>query len=361
MAGFSRTVAAAAAAFVIGLVAALPARADTTACRGLWICPQETLRLPESGPAWDALLKRADAPYTVPNLSDRDDSADVETLARALVWARSGSPAYRDQVIAACTQVMGTEAGSTVLGPARGIVSYVIAADIVGLPPDLDRRFRAWLSAVRDRPLAGRTLRGTHRERPNNWGTHAGASRLAIALYLGEAEEVARVARIFRGFLGDRAAYADFRFGALDWQADPAHPVAINPAGARLNGHDVDGVLPDDQRRCCDMFQWPPPGENYVYEALQGALTTAVMLERAGYHNVWAWQDRALLRAFRWMHDVAATPTEGDDEWQTHVINWAYGTDFPAVTPAQPGKAVGYTDWTLSRPFVPLLNPTLGE
>jgi len=361
MASLTRRIAIAATALVTGLFAALPSWADSGVCRGLWICPDEARALPASGPAWTALLERAKSPFAAPNLSDQDDPADVDTLARALAYARLGDPAFRDQVIAACEQVIGTEDGGDMLGPARGLTSYVIAADIVGLPPDVDQHFRAWLAAVRDRPLAGRTLRGTHQERPNNWGTHAGASRLAIALYLGEADEVARVARIFKGFLGDRESYAEFRFGALDWQADPERPVAINPPGARLHGHDVDGVMPDDQRRCCDQFQWPPPGENYVHEALQGALATAIMLERAGYRNVWAWQDQALLRAFRWTHDVADYPPRNDDEWQTHVINWAYGTDFPAAMPARPGKAVGFTDWTLSRPLATSITSTMGE
>jgi len=337
-----------AGALMVALAWSAPAVAAGSSCLGLWVCPEDVRHLPASGPAWDALYERAQRPAIQPNLSDQDDAADVDTLARALVYARLGQPAYRYLVIAACDQVIGTEEGGTVLGLARGLASYVIAADIVGLPPEVDQRFRAWLREVRDRVLAGQSLRRVHMRRPNNWGAHAGASRLAVALYLGEPEEVARVARVFRGFLGDRAAYHGFRFGALDWQADPFRPVAINPKGARLAGRDVDGVLPDDQRRCCDRFEWPPRPENYVYEALQGALATAVMLDRAGYHDVWEWQDRALLRAFRWLNDVAGFPARGDDEWQPHVINWAYGTDFPAPVPAAPGKALGFTDWSLT-------------
>jgi len=60
------------------------------------------------------------------------------------------------------------------------------------------------------------------------------------------------------------------------------------------DGHRIDGVLPDDQRRG-GSFGWPAPRENYVWEALQGALAQAVILHRAGY-DVWNWEDRALLR-----------------------------------------------------------------
>ena len=46
------------------------------------------------------------------------------------------------------------------------------------------------------------TLRGTHEQRPNNWGTHAGAARAAVALYLGDTAELSRTATVFRGWLG---------------------------------------------------------------------------------------------------------------------------------------------------------------
>ena len=49
----------------------------------------------------------------------------------------------------------------------------------------------------------------------------------------------------------------------------------------------------------------------YVYEGLQGAL----------------------LRAFRWLHEQADYPAEGDDTWMPHVINRVYRTDFPAPVP----------------------------
>jgi hypothetical protein len=106
-------------------------------------------------------------------------------------------------------------------------------------------------------------------------------------------------------------------------------------------------VLPDDQRRA-GTFRWPPPKENYVYEGLQGALAEAVILHRAGY-DVFNWQDRALLRAFQWLHTQASFPATGDDSWEPYVVNKYYGTSFPAPVPSKPGKNVGWTDWTHAR------------
>jgi hypothetical protein len=168
---------------------------------------------------------------------------------------------------------------------------------------------------------------------------------VAVAAYLGDTAELDRCALVLRGWLGDRGAYAGFEYGELDWQADPAHPVGINPAGATRDGHSLDGVLPDDQRRA-GAFVWPPPRENYVWEALQGALAQALILTRAGY-GAFGWSDQALLRAVTWLHEQCGFPASGDDTWQPHVVNYAYAASFPAPVPSSPGKNVGWTDWTL--------------
>ena len=314
---------------------------------GIWISRGELARLPAEGPAWERLLELASEDAS-PNVRDQDDRADVVTLAKALVHARTGEERFAEEVREACMAAIDTERDGRVLALGRNLVGYVIAADLVGLPRDADRRFREWLERARERKLEGRTLVSIHERRPNNWGTHAGASRAAIAVYLDDDRELRRCAEVFRGWCGERDAYDGFRFGELDWQADSRRPVAVNPVGATRDGHSIDGVLPDDQRRG-GGFTWPPPKENYVYEALQGALVQAVILERAGYEP-WEWGDRALLRAFEWLHEQAEYPAEGDDRWQSHLVNRVYDAEFPAVTPTSPGKNVGFTDWTHAPP-----------
>jgi hypothetical protein len=311
---------------------------------GIWISPQELAALPMEGAAWEALLDAAGQDTSRPDISNQEDPTNVHVLAKALVYARTGQESYRSDVILACGAAIGTENGGRTLALGRELAAYVIAADLVGLPESDDQQFRSWLRSTLTKTLGGKTLQSTHEDRPNNWGTHAGASRAAVAAYLGDQAELNRTAMIFRGWLGDRAAYAGFKFGDLSWQSDSSRPVGINPLGATRNGHLIDGVLPDDQRRG-GGFVWPPSKENYVWEGLQGALGQAVILHRAGY-DVWNWEDRALLRAFNWLHDQADYPAEGDDTWQPHVINYFYGTNFPAPFPSRPGKNVGFTDWT---------------
>jgi hypothetical protein len=316
---------------------------------GIWLDRRLIKTLPTSGPAWSKLKADADRTLSTPNLANQDDMTNVWVLAKALVYVRTGEPAYRDAVIAACMAAIGTEASGDTLALGRELMAYVLAADLVVLPPEEDARFRTWLGTVTDVTMKdGRTLKQCHEQRPNNWGTMAGASRLAVAAYLRNGADFDRAATVFKGYLGDRTSYAGFKYGALDWQADPSKPVGINPQGALRDGHSIDGVLPDDQRRsevAGGAFYWPPPQEGYVWEALQGVIAQAVILRRAGY-PVLDWENRALLRAYRWLHEQANFPAEGDDAWQPYLINALYQTTFPTVAPSRPGKNMGYTDWS---------------
>jgi len=318
--------------------------------RGIWISAAEVKALPMSGPAWTSLTKAAAATCRTPDLSNQDDPANVCVMAKALVYARTGDAKLRLAVVDALWDVIGSlpyDGRALALG--RELAAYVIAADLIdlrGYDPVLDDQFRATIKTLLRTPTTGgpENLIDCHEKRPNNWGNHCGASRAAVAAYLGDTAQLARVAQVFKGYLGDRASYVGFSYGELSWQCDPTKPVGINPKGCTKGGHPLDGVLPDDQRRS-GTYQWPAPKENYVYEALQGALAQAVILRRAGY-DVFNWQDQALLRAFQWLYTQASFPATGDDSWEPYVINKYYGTNFAAPVPSRPGKNVGWTDWT---------------
>jgi hypothetical protein len=321
---------------------------------GIWIGAAELAQLAASGAAWNNVLAEANRSCGTVDLSDQEQMTNVCVMAKALVFARTGTTHYRTDVVAALRQI--TTAPTYVgraLALGRELGGYVIAADLIALPtydPTLDAAFRAKLRTLRTTYTSGAasSLIDSHETRPNNWGAHAGATRAAIAVYLGDTADLARTAQVFQGYLGDRSAYAGFDYGGpendLSWQCDPTRPVGINPVGCSRNGLSLDGVLPDDQRRG-GTFTTTPPKEPYVWEALQGLLAQAVILHRAGY-PVWDWSDRALLRAVRWVHNVADYPAEGDDTWQPYVVNHYYGTTFPAPSPSRAGKNVGWTDWT---------------
>ena len=338
----------------IAVVASLVFAAPTsTAEDGIWVDRGVLRRLPTSGPAWMQLWSEANRNCPSPNLRDQDTDANTCIMAKALVAERMESPWLVRDVVASLTRVADAPPyKGRALALGRELVAYVIAADIVRLSqvaPDVDARFRARLrdfltTPTRDGPDS---LVACHEQRANNWGTHCGATRIAIAAYLGDAEELARAAAVFKGFLGDRDAYAGFSFGDLSWQCDPDRPVPINPKGCARGSRSIDGVLTDDQRRGGE-FRWPAPKENYVYEALQGALAQAVLLHRAGF-DAFEWGDKALHRAFTWLYEEAGYPASGDDAWQVAVINYFYGTSFAASGPLRPGKNVGWTEWTHAR------------
>jgi hypothetical protein len=315
-----------------------------------------------SGAAWARMKATADGDLGTPTLAALDASHDVKTLAVALVYARTGDVRYRQKAAAAIRAVMGSEKGGLEIMVARSLADYVIAADLINLhtyDPALDGQFRAWLSALRHEQFRDGTLISEDESAANNHGTMAGASRLAIAVYLGDAQELARTAQVFRGWLGDRAAYAGFEYKhGLSWQADPLHPVAIEPPGAAKMGHSLDGAMPEEMRRGHCGFRWPPCPTDYPWEGLQGAVVQAMILSRQGY-DVWNWQDKALLRAVQFLASLQQQYggwwATGDDTNVPWLINHVYGTRFPTSTP-EIGANLGWTDW-LYGPASPSARP----
>jgi Alginate lyase len=340
---------------------------------GIWISHAELMRLPTSGEAWDQLKAAADGPMESRDISDQDSNHDVKTLAVALVAARTADPDYRQRAADAIVGAIGTEEGGRTLALGRNLLSYVIAADVIDFreyDPVREAVFRDWLRRVRHEPLGSetvddQTLIGTHERSPSNWGGMAGASRAAIAAYLQDEDELERVAKVMKGWLGDRTAYPgtpgplfgsddvgrSFRFGGseddLSWHADPARPRGVNPKGARKEGHSIDGALPDDMRRG-GSFTWPPEYTQYPREALSGFVALAEILYRQGY-DVYEWEDRALLRACRFLYELEQKFPE-EDWWEPGVpaywiVNYRYGTSFPVAGDGF-GRNFGWTDWT---------------
>lgn len=342
------------ATFATCFEAAQAAVAPPPSARGLWVDRSRVRALPVSGPAWDRLWSEALRPGGRPNLSDPEDRADTQVLARALVAVRLGDPWYRDAALEMLRAFVQEESeqGGDALALARNLVGYVLAADLLQLAdidPELDRSFRARLDRIRDVVLQGRSLRSTHAERPNNWGTHAGASRVAIALYLGDEIDLAAAIRVHRAWLGDAAGSASFRFGSRAWQADPARPVGVNPRRAVRDGIDVDGAQPEEMRRGGPLAD-PPARTGYAWEALQGATVTTALLARNGYPDAWSWGDDAIERAVDYLYRLegrfggwAAT---GDDRWNVWLVNQGTGRAFPTERGVSVGKNMGFTDWT---------------
>lgn len=315
---------------------------------GMWISPGEVRALPVSGAAWANVRRAALGDWGAADLTDNNSTHDTSTLAGALVAVRTGDAALRGRVRAALAEVARTTRFARVLEVSRSIPSYVIAADLVGLDPVQDRGFRAFLSGLRTRPLPGHSggddLLSTALRSPSNWGTMARAAMVAIDLYLGDRVQLAKVASAHRAFLGEAVADPLVYTGTA-WHANRRDRAGINRRGATVEGRAADGVLPEDQRRTGEPTGGVAPQGSYPWEALQGAMVTAVLLDRAGVVGFAAGDD-ALRRSFLWLWGPNANPADGDDRWQTWLMNSIRGTAFPTEATTSPGKNMAWTDWT---------------
>jgi hypothetical protein len=299
------------------------------------------LALPTSGTGWDNVTTWANKTASSPDLSDQDDPDNITVFAKALVYARTGDTSKRNEVITALQQIRGTESGARALAIGRELGAYILAADLIGYR---EPSFVSWVSAIRTHPTTSgpSNIIDCHDKRPNNWGTHCGASRIIADIYLGDTVDLNKAVNTWKGWMGDRAAYSGFSYGSLSWQSNPSQPVGINPKGATISGHSVDGVLPDDQRRGGN-FTWPPPCENYVHEALQGANLALAVLSTYGL-PMGTWEDQAIVRAYSWLYNEANCPATGDDTFSPYIVNHFIGTNIPE-TSSRPGKGFGFSEW----------------
>lgn len=322
---------------------------------GIWISAPELAGLPMSGPAWDEMKATADGDLDFKPVSDLNSNHDTQTLAVGLVYARTGGAFYRQKARDEIEAAIGTEViTAQAVGACRNVVSYVITADLIDLAsfdPTLDATFRNWIDQIRFVIWPDGSVIAEDEERTNNHGRMCGAARAAIAVYLDDQADLDRAATVFAGMLGDRTAYDDFHWKHdLSWQADETNPVGVNPVGAVKQGLSIDGALTEEMRRG-GSFAIPPVQTGYPWEALQGILVEAVILERAGYFDVFDWSDRAILRIVQFLERLDTQfPNDGwwatgDDTWVPWVINQTYGTSYPTEK-AKYGKLMGWTGWT---------------
>lgn len=329
----------------------------------LWIEQSEINSLPNSGTYWNAMKAAADTNPT-PHLGDKTANDDTTCLAKALVYRRNNDGSYRTSGISLLQAAMLTleenedgMSSSRSIAPSRNLTSYIIAAELLDLTGTDLTDYEAWLDTATTTTFDdGKTIRSTHRLKPNNWGTHAGAACAARAIYLNDTTEINNTVDVFKGWLGDRAVYSGFTlWGGLCYQANQAEPVGINPLGSTISGFTADGILPDDQRRAfgqddqgCIFDLDPPEQVNYTYEALQGTIVTAALLQKAGF-SAFNWSDQAVKRAYAWLYGPCNFPATGDDKFQLPLVDYYLGTTYwsQAGNPAVgTGKNMAWTDWT---------------
>src|SRR5690606_28990284 len=63
---------------------------DVGSGNGIWISKEEVMSLPTSGTAWNNLMSAAQKSTSNPSFADQDSQNDVYTVAKALVYLRTG-------------------------------------------------------------------------------------------------------------------------------------------------------------------------------------------------------------------------------------------------------------------------------
>ena len=229
------------------------------------------------------------------------------------------------------------------------MAGYAMAAALVDYR---EPGFVSFMSDMRTRYIGnhGRwvNLTQTSEDTANNWGAWAMSSRIALDAYVGDRTDLARAAKVFRGFLGDRSAYAGFTHtGEFDstWVCGSAASwVPINPAGC---GYKSGAVVEDISRSGGSYPTVDDTGRTYWWETIGGAMLSAQVLATHGYPDVFSWSDKALLRAAQFeqshggyqaaLHDQPVHPLERQP---------AYGVNLgPISSTAGFGRQFGFTDW----------------
>ncbi len=339
----------------------VPTRASAATGDYLLMPRAELLSLPTSGTAWTELKKVADGSLGSPDLCDQNSQHHLRTLAAALVYARTGTASYGTKARAGVMAAIATQkvgCGNAVLALGRQLVGYVLAADFAELSGSDDTKFRSWLSAIRTKDIGGHStwysLSETQRISANNWGAHAGASRIAASLYLGDTYDVSIAARIAQGFLGNRTSYSSFSHTLesedLSWSCDGQSQFTPVNRPCTKNGIDLDGAIVADISRAGSL-KWPPgdTGISYQVDSVAAMAMQVELLYRHGYPTAWGWSNDALRRAAQ---IVQRSDRDGGDGWNmssaSSQIPWLLNKRYGAFLPTEHvpmGRGIGFADW----------------
>ncbi len=299
---------------------------------GIWTSNNEVANISMDNCAWDRLKSAADsADPDSATVSDQNSNNNVQILASAIVYTRTGIQGYRDKVISAIEELVSKGKPSMdTLAWSRETAAYVMAADLVDYRTTA---FEDWCRNMAEVWVAsdGRTMLKTFKTRPNNWGSHAFASLSAIYAYLQDYSRLEEIRDFWiQTVTGPKPK--EMKYGSdLSWHVDKNNPKLINPSGSIKEGINIDGIIPDDMRRG-GSFSNPPEYTSYPWEHLQGLIVAARILDRVGM-SIWEVDNNAIYRAayalqIRLEETYGDWKAEGDDEWLLPFLDEAYGTDW---------------------------------
>lgn len=339
-----------------------------TVYKGIWTSRDEIMRRPMSGAAWDNLKAMALRNWAKPDLGDNNAQGDTECLAGAIYYARTGDETIKEKVIRQLQAMMNSRLTRT-LELGRGLQGYVCAADIIGYR---DPAFMKRVEELVDTNIPGHSgftsLYKSAKFQWNNWSMHARSSLLCAGLYLGREDWVKTVLEAHKQLIGIRIDEPyNVNYAQTGWMAKvdkDGKPVTI--AGVNVKGSyimiggkaiNVSGVLHQDWLRGeINPTKWPAEETGYMWEGMQGFVSTAVILHRAGLLDISA-GDNAVVRAMNALYGRGeaalnnppyVNPAEGDDQFLPWLVNYYCNEDYPTTADTSPGKGLGYAQYLYS-------------
>jgi hypothetical protein len=357
---------------------------------GMWMGKAELDTRPTSGADYTELLNTANAawPATI-QIHEQNSNANIYCLAGALTFARLKAAAGTVDATADALRLKvadyigkliqeGYNTTTTALSWARNVGTFAICADLInleGFDPELDGDFRTFASGILTELNIGdgmNDVRAGARLRPNNIGNWCRFSVAAISWYTGDTATLGNVTTWHKRWMGDTSISHAFNWGAnQSWQdhtgGDAATWKGINSLNAVRDGHNFDGIQPDDQRRhdedgatlgVYDPADFPTPAtSNYPEESLAAALGCALILYRSGVLDMFTASDAALMRAVaqhkRFADNYAAkgyTYFYDSQEAPRPLVNYLFGLGYPETRLrtqlAGPSRGYGFTYWT---------------
>jgi hypothetical protein len=312
-----------------------PTLPPVTPSSGIWTSAEELASKLTQGDAWDAVKSAADSLSSspTPDLDNQDDNTNVDVLAAAIVYARTGNNTYRNKVVRALQYIEGFTPNGRTLAWARETGAYALSADLVGYRTSSFEKKMRDMAETYIGSQTNKNLLGMFKMRPNNWGSQAFGSLTAIYRYLGDDARLNEVrSYMIQSITGPKPSQASY--GSLTWQCNESDPRWINPQGCTKNCGgtvNVDGIIPDDMRRggSCSTT---PASTGYPWEGLQGFTMGAYILERAGL-SIWGVDNSAICRAYAALEGGrfgSGWKATGDDEWQLPFADHGCGTNWSA-------------------------------
>ncbi len=151
---------------------------ETEVRPALWSSAEELSDFPVEGAAWEAVKEAADTDFSEPVINNNNSNDDVNCLAAAIVFARTGDSIYRERVVAALDYCIargnpGFDSNG-ILTWCRNTGAYALAADLAGYRTNpLENWLRNMVETYRDPSNHDNTIEEIFYRRPNNWGTQA--------------------------------------------------------------------------------------------------------------------------------------------------------------------------------------------